>query len=232
MKAATLTYFACAVSLYSFTIGQSNAAILIDDLTPRFGFVREFGEANVAYVAQTFFAPAAPLGRLTIELRPQQPLSPPTFRVLITEIEPGFDFHPTTVLFESDPRTLRPIPGPQLVSTALGQTQLIAGNQYAYVLDAFADRNGMTSLADIGTNTNYFGGMFHYLNVSYPSNDDESRADHFASDWQAFPPLDFTFRLESVPEPNSFALFSVVSATVLGRRRRRHVRPMPSRWDS
>ena len=117
---------------------------------------------------------------LAIELAGNSGPDDMDFHVLITEVSgSGSDFHPTTVLFESDTVTFNSAAPPTVVHIPLPNLALVPGKTYAFILDAFVTRDGSYGTAAIATKGTYTDGAFYFNQGSAGS----SRTDHFADQW-------------------------------------------------
>ncbi|MEM7625647.1 MAG: putative Ig domain-containing protein [Planctomycetota bacterium] len=162
-------------------------------------FLTGFGEPNSSYFAQTFrptddgFA-----DELTFQAEPVGVQDDNNFRVLVTELAPGFDqnvresFEPTSILFESDPITI-PFNDPITdVVVDLGGLSLAGGTDYAFIIDSFVENDGTINQARAGVKNGYDDGRFFFLNFTALE-----RPDHFASR---------AWRTQSTTEDLSFSL--------------------------
>jgi hypothetical protein len=150
---------------------------------PGEAFLIGFGEPGAAYVAQTFTALPGGATDLAIELAGRSGPDDVDFHVLIAEVSgSGLNFHPTTVLFESDTITFNSSAPLTVIHIPLPNLALVPGNTYAFILDAFVTRDGFDGMADVATNGTYGDGACYFKNALTGG----SRADHFADQW-SFP---------------------------------------------
>ena len=198
------------------------------------------GFSASTYRGQTFVALPGKAEELTFYVGPSPDAGGVNFHVLLTEIDTsgGFVFFPTTVLFES--ATLNtgvgaPTPSPTPFTVELGGIPLVAGQTYAWILDAYVElaSNGNnsadTGLASIFDDIYPDGVMISRSLGPFPTG---TRDDHFASGLGAsHPRFDLAFTLTfSEPaievvidikpgsDPNSINLCSsgAVPAAILG----------------
>ena len=170
------------------------------------------GEPNAAYLGQTFTVPAsptpsAPLSRIEFKLDWTSGPDQVDFRVLLTTVTvSGGNVNPGTVLFESTP--LAAFPDMDTTHTTFGvnlpNVPLTPGQQYAFILDAFADRNGLgaqasAALSNFGT-IDYPGGISFFYNAPVFPAPVGTRATHFADNWTELTGIDLSFRLVFGPD--------------------------------
>ena len=118
----------------------------------------------------------------------------------------GGNVSPGTVLFESTP--LAAFPDMDTTHTTFGvnlpNVPLTPGQQYAFILDAFADRNGLgaqasAALSNFGT-VDYPGGISFFYNAPVFPAPVGTRATHFADNWTELTGIDLSFRLVFGPD--------------------------------
>lgn len=137
-----------------------------------------------------------------------------TFNLLLTEVDTTNGFHPTNVLFESDP-FLIPVGGKNILpyTANLGGIPLSGGKLYAFILDIFVSLSQIHSdtlwqyatLTGMNSAAAYASGDYFYFNpdCTNPSTGlpCESREDHFAGTWIVEKAEDMGFILEYTPLP-------------------------------
>jgi Ca2+-binding RTX toxin-like protein len=136
------------------------------------------------YTAQTFRAAGAQLDSLIFFMDGQTGAAL-AYRVLVTTVAfDGDEFHPGEVLFESGTLLESVAGGQHKVTIDTGKLALNPNQTYAFVIDAFADRDGQASQAQLSLShadtagTDYDGGFQSGLLVS-----SGTRQEHFADDW-------------------------------------------------
>lgn len=103
-----------------------------------------------------------------------------SFVLLITEVVGSeLDFHPTTVIFESDTITFSSLAPAADIHAPLPGLALVPDYTYAFVPDALLTRNGLEGTARIATNGTYADGAF-YFNQGLGG---DTRDAHFANQW-------------------------------------------------
>jgi hypothetical protein len=145
-------------------LGVSNASAAVIANLPSETSFGSLGEPFAPYFAQTFVAlEPASATRLTLELSHDEGQDNMEFHVIITEVVGyGADFHPTTVLYESPLQTLERGAPVTLFQLFLPSIPLQTGVRYAFVLDAFVTRDGLSGTARAGTNGTYSDGEFYF----------------------------------------------------------------------
>jgi hypothetical protein len=136
------------------------------------------------YVAQTFRAAGTQLNSVAFFMDGQSGATL-TYRVLVTTVAfDGDEFHPGEVLFESG-ILLEPVAGGMhKVTIDTGKLTLNPNQTYAFVIDAYADRDGQPSQVIVpysrvdSVGTDYDGGFQSGLGPESSG----ARADHFADD--------------------------------------------------
>jgi hypothetical protein len=192
-------------------------------------FVYEVGETNTAYYGQTFLAPAGLAQDFTFFLDWSSGAGPMDFRVLLTTTQTFVgNIRPSTVLFESSPLTL-PVDNDNTFTSYtvnFGGIDLVDGDRYALIIDAFSEFDGVSGTAKQGSITNGGSadpnGIFIYYNES-----GGDRSNHFNSQWANVSSWDAAYSLTFsdpavVPEPWSIAVWACLAgvAGVVSYRRR------------
>ncbi|MCP5155563.1 MAG: thrombospondin type 3 repeat-containing protein [Ectothiorhodospiraceae bacterium] len=119
------------------------------------------------------------------------------FRILLTEVQPGADFHPGAVLVEGPVQNLPQSfePGGRSYALGLGCLPLTPGRTYAWVLDAF--EGSLTDFASASTGLNlldpYAAGRA--FSLPGPFSAASTRESHFASQWMEQLGVDWSFEL-------------------------------------
>lgn len=174
------------------TLGQANSARAT------------FGDSGANYYGQTFVAGDSYLKTLTFELNPfsGRGYDATDFRLLIVEIDDAGNPRPTNILFESET-----LSAPQTGSTRFTvdiNVALTKDTTYAWVLDAYTDRDGQLGLSSVdATGDGYAGGHFFYLGGG-------DRDAAFAADWGDHKESDLAFDMEfSAGPPTSSATASI-----------------------
>lgn len=196
---------------------QVNAAIidnfprLADTATPS-GGIGSLGEyvpfldGVSSYYGQTFIAPGSEeilASRLIFSMESgSQAPGPMPFRVLMVEATTGVSL--STLLFETSSFLLPGNSGWTDFEISLGNTPLIGGLSYAWILDTFSDRDGVSGIANVGTRNGFADGSLFTLNVA-----GGTRSSH---ELAAFADIDLAFQLEfttpsPVPAPPAIWLF-------------------------
>ncbi|WP_455220083.1 hypothetical protein [Kaarinaea lacus] len=141
------------------------------------------------------------------------------FHVLITELTgSGSDFHPTTVLFESDTITFSSSAPATVIHIPLPTLALVPDSTYAFILDAFVTRDGVDGTALVAMNGTYADGAF-YFNQGFGG---DTRDEHFADEWffgeALYPSVyhDIAFQMNYVPVPAAIWLFGVGLVSLVG----------------
>jgi Ca2+-binding RTX toxin-like protein len=163
-----------------------NRLDVVEDLT-------NFGESSVAvptdieYFGQTFVAEGSRLNSISFKIDSTTGPDATEFKFLLVTTAPTANgFHPGSVLFESSV-LVQPTDGDnayQIVTIDLGSLPVTPGQQYAFLLDAFATKDGSDGLSQLGasffgsTGSAYAGQHFVTLDA-----DAGTRATHFAADW-------------------------------------------------
>lgn len=203
------------------TLTVDNFPITPDTITPS-GGIASLGElvgflqGPSSFYGQSFIAPSAGrvyADKLTFSMMfyGQAP-GPVNYRILL--VSTGAPVAPSLVslsqvIFESESMVL-PASSPWTdITVSLGDTQLLGGNAYLWVIDAYTDRDGVSGLANVGTKNNFADGSLYTLNVL--SGD---RANFSLSQ---FGDVDLAFQMTfqaGVPEPSTWAMLLLGFASV------------------
>lgn len=158
---------------------------------PEVGGCSPFGEPNSAYVGQTFQALPGLADQLKFTLNDTGTEPDATkFHVLLAEWD-GYD--PGTVLFESDDLSVADGSGRTDFTISLGGIDLVDGNSYVVVLDAFVLFDGVegTTALACDNSASYPGGTF----VAYNAYGGD-RTSHFGEGgWNTFDTTELTMQL-------------------------------------
>ena len=90
------------------------------------------------------------------------------------------------------------------IDVSLGNTQLIGGQTYLWVIDGYTPRNGLTGEANVGTKNNWDGGAFY--NGGYLDLPGVPLSDINLSQFGGGVDLAFTMTFAAVPEPSTWAM--------------------------
>ena len=204
-----LLLIAFALNFIIVVAGHDRAHAAVIDNFPGETFLSSLGEPFSPYFAQTSKALPGVANDLAVELEGNSGPDDVEFRVLITEVVgSGIDFHPTTVIFESDTITFSSLAPATVIHVPLPNLALVPDNTYAFVLDAFVTRDGLEGTARVATNGTYTDGAF-YFNQGF---DGDTRDEHFASQWffaesiYTPPYHDMAFQMNYVPIPSTILL--------------------------
>lgn len=167
--------------------------------------ISALGDNSIAYYGQSFFALPGLATNLTFQLGvSNNPGNDTKFRVLLTTIcdeqpiQTSQQIEPDKLLFASD-MLVKPFgPSPVTFTVNLGGINLVAGDQYAFILDAF---NYFTKPI-VDTSVQAFitpdnvPGQFFYYSASNLSGRQGNISDHFLSDgWGSSFDNDLAFSL-------------------------------------
>jgi hypothetical protein len=144
------------------------------------------------------------------------------FRILLAEVQvTGSQIVPTNVLYESS-RVTVPLEfgGPfRDVTVHLGDTALIPGVTYAWIIDSNVEFDGRFGGGRIGlASSDYTGGTLIFRN---PDLAGWTREDYLGVPWEKLQ-VDAAFTLTFVPEPSTASLICLgLAGTAIARRRTR-----------
>jgi hypothetical protein len=206
------------------TLSLSNWPVTPDSRTPS-GGIASVGEyvpflSGVAsFYGQSFTAPSSGVvyaDQLTFAMEQYHAIGPVKYRILLV---PG-NASLSQVLFDSGPMVLPTNTTSWTdITVDLGQTELLGGSSYLWVIDTLTDRNGISGLANVGTKNDWPGGGFYYGGYTNGGSRSNFSLDKFGDNIDLAFQMDFTV----TPLPAAIPLFAsglgVMSA--LGWRRKR-----------
>jgi hypothetical protein len=163
------------------------------------------------YIGETFKALPGVADSLTFFVGPTFDFSGVDFHLLITDITTaGGEIHPTDVLFESGTLHAGFSFTPTEFTVDVGNLPLLAGQQYAWILDSFVVPASSFTSTDVGINLagTYADGEFIEQSLGpFPGG---TRSDHFNSTWAVQDNIDLAFTMTfsptTVPEPSTIPL--------------------------
>ena len=155
-----------------------------DTLTTAPTSIGNFGEGSAAdYYGQTFTAQSTNLSSVAVRVNhdPNVGTDGVDFQILVTTVTiTGGQVQPGTVLYESATQTVAAGSAMTEVSVSPGLSNLVIGQQYAVIIDAYVANDGANGGGAVASTNTDSAETFFYKDVGGST---ASRSTNLASDW-------------------------------------------------